>query len=728
MEAKLYSFIDIFNSEFNTDQEIVRLEQITIPIIQRDYAQGRNDPSIERIRDRFLNSLYAAVTKKPIILDFIYGDIDKFGNMTPLDGQQRLTTLFLLYWYAAKKENISENEYSFLNKFSYDTRYSARTFCKYLVKFCPSFEDVLSNEIIDQEWFPLDWKKDSTISSMLVMLDAIDEKFKDVEKLWQKLKNKSIMFYFLPIKDMGLTDELYIKMNSRGKPLTIFEHFKAELERNIRIIDENLADNIIYKIDQDWTNLLWRYRNSHIGSEDDNIIDDEFLRYFKFICDIICYKNKENPKENKDEFDLLQKYFSPDNPDVLKNLSTMEAFFDCWCNLSGYNTPFDFFKSFMSYKHEFNKIIVESRFNIDILGDCLHTYSDRNGRIRLFPLNRMVLLYAIIFYLNNHDRITENDFKRRIRIINNLIQNSEDEISDRADKNRIPAILDEVDYILMTGEINDNISSNFNINQLEEEKEKIAFLKEKPHLIETLFRLEDHSMLFGQISILGLDNLTYAERFESLFKCNWDKIDCALMAIGDYGQMEQNRWRYQYASSAIKQAWIKLFHKSSNFGFDKTRNILVKLLSMHKEFNDEILDKIAKNYTDECLRNKIFPFRYYYICYPEYRPGSYGKLSNGSAKDEPYMFAVLQTKAQWSKNAYIPFLKAADAENLSVDYMGQRLIYDNEQIICKNDSYICLKNNNIVYTIKINQNENGFDIEDRILKLKEYIRTLPKCN
>ena len=60
--------------------------------------------------------------------------------------------------------------------------------------------------------------------------------------------------------------------------------------------------------------------------------------------------------------------------------------------------------------------------------------------------------------------------------------------------------------------------------------------------------------------------------------------------------------------------------------------------------------------------------------------------------------------------------------------MGQRLIYDNEQIICKNDSYICLKNNNIVYTIKINQNENGFDIEDRILKLKEYIRTLPKCN
>lgn len=50
---------------------------------------------------------------------------------------------------------------------------------------------------------------------------------------------------------MGLTDELYIKMNSRGKPLTVFEHFKAELEREIRALDEkngqNTADRIVGK-------------------------------------------------------------------------------------------------------------------------------------------------------------------------------------------------------------------------------------------------------------------------------------------------------------------------------------------------------------------------------------------------------------------------------------------------------------------------------------------------
>ena len=40
---------------------------------------------------------------------------------------------------------------------------------------------------------------------------------------------------------MGLTDELYIKMNSRGKQLTQFEHFKAELERELKSIDEETA-------------------------------------------------------------------------------------------------------------------------------------------------------------------------------------------------------------------------------------------------------------------------------------------------------------------------------------------------------------------------------------------------------------------------------------------------------------------------------------------------------
>ena len=724
MATTLHSFMDIFDTTFGEGPEAVQLKKIIIPIIQRDYAQGRKGTDVTRIRERFLDSLYKAVTEKPITLDFVYGDIDSEGNMTPLDGQQRLTTLFLLHWYAAQKGSVSEAEHSFLKRFSYETRYSARYFCIDLVDYKPNFKTTISKEIINQAWFPLDWENDPTISSMLVMLDAIDNKFKDVPNLWERLKEKCITFYFLPMKDMGLTDELYIKMNSRGKPLTLFEHFKAELERQIRSLDDSLATRIIGKIDRDWTDLLWEYRDSGNNSSEDNIIDDEFLRYFKFICDVICYRQNESPLgRSNDEFDLLQRYFSSKCPDAIKNIETLERFMDCWCKIPGYASPTDFLKSFMSNKHEQGKILVESRFSLNIFEDCLHAYSDKTGRIRQFPLNRIVLLYAITTYLQNVDKVTEDDFRRRIRIVNNLIQNSEDEVSDRTDRNRMPAILAEADAIILTGGIDESIENNFNVSQLTEEKEKISFLETNPTMEDILFELEDHFLLNGQIGIIGLENLTYTSRFESLFKCSLDRIDCALMAIGDYGQVERNKWRYQYGST-YQVAWTALFHRSANSGFENTKKILISLLATNEEFSNEILKKISDDFLQECENNNVFPFRYYYIKYREYRPGSFGKMHNNAAAENPYMFLVMQTRTQLSQNSYYPYLKVADGSHLSKDDMGQRLIYGDEHIICNNSSYQRRRNedDSVVETIIVPQNEDGIDTEDRITILKNYIK------
>ncbi len=715
------SFIDIFDSSFEFSADFSRLEKIVIPIIQRDYAQGRISPAVNRIRSRFLDALYQAVTKEPIVLDFIYGDIDKKGELTPLDGQQRLTTLFLLHWYAAKRANVSEKESFFLKKFSYETRYSARDFCERLADFTPTFEGVLSKEIENQYWFPLSWKKDPTIHAMLVMLDDIDEKFSGVSDLWDHLKDGAITFYFLPIRDMGLTDELYIKMNSRGKPLSPFEHFKAELERNLREIDDISSKRIIRKIDLDWTDMLWYYRDSGSGSDDDFVTDDEFLRYFKFICDILCYKNGESPQgRSDDEFDLLEMYFSPEIPGVKNNILLLEEFFDCWCDLGDYNNPADFLDSFLAVRHEVGKIVIDSRYQIDLFGDCLRNYSDKNGRIRQFPLNRIVLLYAVVTYLRNRESISEENFRRRLRIIQNLIKNSEDEISDRLDRNRIPAILEQVDSVIIDGEIEADIENNFNVSQIQEELEKQAFLQENPNLAELIFTLEDHPRLHGQISILGLDHVDYADRFQSLFTCDLDKIDCALMAIGDYGQMERNKWRYQYASSKMAYAWDELFHKSANIGYENTKEILCELLSRHETFTNEILQAEADVYVKNCEENHMFPWRYYYIKYQEFRPGSYGKYANKNIMEKPYLFSVMQTKTQWSPYTYMPYLKVADDAHLSRYDLGQRLVYDDEYIICENNAFVRRRNEDdaVIERIWIAQNEEGVDKEDRIKRLR----------
>ena len=108
----------------------------------------------------------------------------------------------------------------------------------------------------------------------------------------------------------------------------MFEHFKAELERELTKVDKEKAKELINKIDLDWTDMLWQYR------EDNNITDDEFLRYFRFVCDIICYKSGGTMQGREmDEFDLLEEFFSAETEKLLENIELLEAYFDCWCEL-----------------------------------------------------------------------------------------------------------------------------------------------------------------------------------------------------------------------------------------------------------------------------------------------------------------------------------------------------------------------------------------------------------
>ena len=585
----------------------------------------------------------------------------------------------------------------------------------------------ISEEIIDQAWFPLDWQKDPTIHSMLVMLDAIDETFGDVPDLWERLKEGAISFYFLPIRDMGLTDELYIKMNSRGKPLTLFEHFKAELEHSLRQISGEIANRIMKKIDIDWTDMLWRYRG------DDNIIDDEFLRYFRFICDIICYQEGGTTQGKSDDvFDLLDEYFSPATEHVGSHIEKLENWFDCWCRLPE-ASPTAFLEKFISHEHEAGKIRVENRYELDIFADCLQNYADIMGNgNRSFPLGRIILLYAIVIYLEHWPEISEEQFARRLRIVNNLIQNSEDEISDsenRSTGNRMPTILKHVEEIIRTGEVRLDYERSLNPTQLQEEVDKLNWLSVHPEYSEDLFALEDHELLQGQISIVGLEHPEHFARFEKLFACDWDKVDCALMSIGFYGQQEKNRTHYQLGTKSKRntKAWRSLFHRSNkSVGFDETKRILAELLSSTEEFNDTYLDNMAATYLDSCEQQQIYPWRYYYIKYDFFRPGSYGKYTWENYAEAPYHFSVMMTERKWSENTYQPFLRAIDESKLSREDMGQRLRLGNRFIVAENGGIVLYDEETRQELVRVHvpQNEDKIDVENRVESLKKAYTTM----
>lgn len=299
--------------------QLITDHRIEIPIIQRDYAQGRNDSKTQKIRSRFLKNIIDSLhtENNGLELDFVYGNIEK-DLLQPLDGQQRLTTLFLLHWFlAATTKNIDPNKETLL-KFTYETRISSRDFSNGLVKNWNNLGqgDILSERISDSEWFFLSWEKDPTIKAMLTMLDAIELDLKDKNNVtlslyWEKLTygNSPIVFNFKELNHVGLTDDLYIKMNARGKALTEFENFKAQFEKYIKETNPDQSDwereckkpteKFSHKIDTIWTDLFWKHRGI------DNIIDDEFLKFIAGIA-ITNYAQNLAVIENKQEDELIR--------------------------------------------------------------------------------------------------------------------------------------------------------------------------------------------------------------------------------------------------------------------------------------------------------------------------------------------------------------------------------------------------------------------------------------
>lgn len=233
--------------------ELIRLYRIEIPVIQRDYAQGRNNPKAKSIRDTFVSDLYSALcqpreSKKSLELAFIYGRAEN-GVFVPVDGQQRLTTLYLLHLYLVKRCMAIETTCDWcphedpLARFTYATRQSSREFCESIVspdkQIIPPPNENLKTFIEEQPWFFVEWKFDPTISGMLEVLEVIHKKFnKDaIEKkrcveLLSRLYGEEcpIQFHFLDMGHHSLTDDLYLKMNARGLPLTALENMKCSLE------------------------------------------------------------------------------------------------------------------------------------------------------------------------------------------------------------------------------------------------------------------------------------------------------------------------------------------------------------------------------------------------------------------------------------------------------------------------------------------------------------------
>lgn len=458
--------------------------KIEIPIIQRNYVQG-NDKTI---RCHFVDYLVKALTQQsPVELDFVYGAERQDTRLTdncapnncapqvgkvliPLDGQQRLTTLWLLHGYLLALEQVSNNpeqlspeeretQCQLLARFVYETRQSAKDFCGYWLqevtqRACQELVDKPSEYLRNCAWFDPEWEKEGTVTAMLGMLDEVASKRAELQAVPYGRLSKCIRFYYLPIEKFGLSNELYIRMNARGEQLTSFEHFKSSF---YKVIQEHQSLSAIKeKMEYDWVDALWQYR-----PKDTHVTDHPFMKCLSFVTEVLHIKGYDKGTEDNIE----SVYLYPNAVTYLKQT------LDCVENLKGI---------------QYDNLLKDS--------DTKKTLSFQEILARMLTIGtdddvERILLYTAIAYVQHHNTI--DGIVPLLRVVRNLSTNT---VKQKIDSTKIYLSLDELvkvpniyDYLAqLQGGI-----SGFSDTQLEEEKAKAQLRLARPEVNVLLDEIED---------------------------------------------------------------------------------------------------------------------------------------------------------------------------------------------------------------------------------------------
>jgi hypothetical protein len=251
--------------------------------------------------------------------------------------------------------------------------------------------------------------------------------------------------------------------------------------------------------------------------------------------------------------------------------------------------------------------------------------------------------------------------------------------------------------------------------------------------VETLFRLEDHPFLNGFVSSVGYKNADWCDRFYNLFEQNLNNVNRALLSIDDI--FVKDAWRYQIGTSDNRLStgvWRDIFGpvKLGN----NLRDALQSLLAMHEKFTDKDLLEISWNYLQSA---REMPVRYYLVKYSQMMPNRWGKYYwRGDEKTprDTYHVQMMMTELSSGGMNYDIFLKAlyeiagrgkvgmdlGDYSQWEYNNYGVNKLHLNNQgmyLTLANNRYSVYKQDDdeLIDTYDIQQNEDGIDIEDRVL-------------
>lgn len=275
------------------------LNNLIVPEIQREYVWGNNTEVLESFLKELekkaapCETCHYAHTDKNVNVGFLYSykpsylsyERERVLDEFLIDGQQRITTLFLLLLYRATIENRLNDFTSICRAdegeigmgFNYKVRNLTKQFIIQLVEHAKEgvdafdFVDNLDNS---PYWFLGDYKNDPTVISMIGALKSIKKVFGNKENQYFDFLLTNIRFWHFKTEATSQGEELYITMNSRGEQLADNEMQKSRVLPTDKLLDYG-------KKWEEWQTFFWRNRKKS-NSQNQNA-DKGFNNYLSCI-------------------------------------------------------------------------------------------------------------------------------------------------------------------------------------------------------------------------------------------------------------------------------------------------------------------------------------------------------------------------------------------------------------------------------------------------------------
>lgn len=688
-------------------------KNVRIPQLQRDYVQGSD--KAKEIRDLFICDLVETLSadtpeakQKTLHLDFIYGstyeeapasglhphwekgelhfdtpnsdDNEPRKVFLPLDGQQRLTSLWLLHWMLCPKTEADAAK-KLLSHFSYATRSSSRRFCAALVAHIGDGElkqqlktNKAKSALMEAPWFLPAWQKDPTVNSMIEMLVAIGTRLGEVDTapLWKRLQEGAITFTVIEIQsnEFRLTDELYIKMNNRGRLLTDWECDKAkaiECLGEVVFTEENAglweslqaneqektpADYFSFRIDGRWQDFFWHLsRGGESPLEDHVQRSDEMMRYFFTWWAEYRYYHY-NTGECSDKMHVFKSA-----EEITLLFQVLNKLHEIGCPHGGSAENQDQEKEFLETAFGVvDEMPVEVRLhftgregNESRVGDLFRLLCEG----KLERRHQVLVYYLLLRLVKFNEEAADANLRDFLRVVRNFLysirKTEKLAFTSGIELKELSIYAEYLDEVLGEKEVYAGLSSkevseetSQNVSAFRHEVEKAKWICAHPAEKTALFRLEEHDLLRGFLRNLpwqdgsGINMPRLCEVFFEVFGSPWLKVTekpsdklvaralvaCGFRGILNKGINNYTWWAYCFGGDEPHWRFVLTYHKDMHLkehtGRQNLLSALQRLFKLYIEQSgtpEERLQAIIDNFLKQTENKK--PPLYYLVKYPD---------------------------------------------------------------------------------------------------------------